>query len=162
MYLSIDGKEIQTARIIEDALRVRKQVFVPYVHQLATSDSDRASAMDMLALHSIEDLNGFEKDRWGIPSIPSGTVSSRKNCFGGHGIGEVEGQQALDRAGLDLIIIPGMAFDRGLGRLGHGRGYYDRFLSRCAEHKELGLVKKMPFLGMYCLCLWDPPCADLS
>lgn len=31
---------------------------------------------------------------------------------------------------IDLVIVPGMAFDRNLNRLGRGKGFYDRFFEK--------------------------------
>lgn len=48
---------------------------------------------------------------------------------GPHGIPEPASPRWIRRNALDLIIVPGLAFDGVGGRLGQGGGFYDRMLS---------------------------------
>ncbi|KAH6857259.1 5-formyltetrahydrofolate cyclo-ligase [Alternaria rosae] len=138
VYLSMPGGEVSTSEIVRDAFDEGKKVFIPYTYKLeAPKDGQPKSIMDMVELQSMNDFESLEPDNWGIPTPSKDSIASRANCFGGTGItnGKTDGLSA----GIDLIVMPGMAFDSQFGRLGHGKGFYDYFLTRCHQ------VSRMPF-----------------
>ncbi len=45
------------------------------------------------------------------------------------GIGEPDGLPYADTDMINIIIVPGVAFDKAGNRMGRGKGYYDRFLN---------------------------------
>ncbi|KAI8938415.1 hypothetical protein NX059_004308 [Plenodomus lindquistii] len=151
VYLSMPTGEINTSSIVRDALAQGKQVFIPYTYQPSEPRQGQpTSIMDMLELHSMNDFQSLEPDGWNIPTPGKDSIPSRANCFGGKGI--TDGQACINShqaSGLDLIVMPGMAFDSSFGRLGHGKGFYDYFLTRCHQ------ASHMPFRGKnywYCVC----------
>ncbi|MBR1768867.1 MAG: 5-formyltetrahydrofolate cyclo-ligase [Bacteroidales bacterium] len=51
------------------------------------------------------------------------------------GILEPAGKIFSDYDSIDLMIIPGVAFDKNKNRMGRGRGFYDRLLKLCKAPK---------------------------
>lgn len=49
------------------------------------------------------------------------------------GIREPINGEQVNEAKIDLVLVPLLAFDRRGYRVGYGRGFYDKFLSRCCR-----------------------------
>ncbi|MCU4177141.1 5-formyltetrahydrofolate cyclo-ligase [Carboxylicivirga sp. N1Y90] len=57
-----------------------------------------------------------------------------------YGIPEPSGERLLDESIIDLVIVPGVAFDSENNRMGRGAGYYDRILNRLPNAKKIALA----------------------
>lgn len=55
----------------------------------------------------------------------------------------------------DLLVLPGLAFDRRGGRLGFGGGYYDRFLDSMLACPRVGLCFAFQIISNLPLEQWD-------
>lgn len=103
LYLPLPSGEVHTAALMEEALRSGRDVFVPKVTGAGRCD------MVMVQVRSTEELAAFPRNSWGIPEPDD--VAGRATCTD-------------PRHPVDLVIVPGMAFDESCRRLGHGKGYY--------------------------------------
>lgn len=151
VYLSMPSGEVQTTDIVRDAFSRGKHVYVPYIHRFESPGSTKKSSLiEMLDLRSIEDYESLQLDKWGIPSLDLSSISARKNCLGGHGLHGSQAPSSKSEApGLDFIVMPGMAFDEDFARLGHGKGYYDQFLTRYHSIMKDSSATGKPYLGEF-------------
>ena len=113
--------EPDTIPILKWLLEKKKHLAVPCV------DSQNP-VLQHSQLTSIESL---EKGNYGILDVP------------------MEKRLDVDLSELQLILIPGIAFDLSGGRLGYGKGYYDRFLEKTNAFKiglcfQSQVVEKVP------------------
>jgi 5-formyltetrahydrofolate cyclo-ligase len=102
LYLSF-GSEVNTEELIDRLLEEGKKVFVP-----VTINKTKELLISQLK-HRDKDL--------AISSF--GILEPKK-----------EKLRLIDPKELDLIIVPGVGFDKRGYRIGYGAGYYDRFLAR--------------------------------
>lgn len=151
IYLSMPTAEISTRAIVLHALQERKKVFIPYVYKVDNSDPrGMKSVMDMVSLQSLEDYESLQPDSWGIPTPGEETIRERNHVLGEEETGHCKMDETR-KEDLEIIIMPGVAFDRKLSRLGHGKGFYDSFLQRYQRLHTSGESEKarktMPCLG---------------
>lgn len=111
-YASFDG-EVETREMMEQAKLLGKKILLPAIIK------DQKKIIPA----TVEDFN----------------------CdlhVGSHGIQEPKNplNRAVAVEDIDLIIVPGVAFDKSNNRLGRGRGYYDRFLT--------DIPARIPTLGL--------------
>lgn len=111
-YVSYNG-EVFTRDMIKEALK-EKIVIVPISNKKDNT----------LILSKLEKWNELEVSSYGI-------LEPKEECFNESSIEEI-----------DLIIVPGVAFDEKGNRLGHGKGYYDRLLKK-TKAKTIGLSFEM-------------------
>ncbi len=69
--------------------------------------------------------------------VPIAIDGDTRFVTGDFNISEPEGEPYA--GSYDLMVIPGMAFDRKGNRLGRGRGYYDRFLKKFPDVRKIGI-----------------------
>lgn len=93
--------EVQTGDLIKEAMAAGKRVAVPFADVV-----NRRLVPSLL-----ENYPGdIQKGAWGVPE-------PKPQCL-----------RVLDPAQLDLVVVPGVAFDVEGNRIGYGGGFFDRFL----------------------------------
>ena len=114
IYVSFDS-EIDTKGIINKALMDNKKIYVPRTEF-------KTRLMDAVEVTSLDNLIESE---YGIlePSIEEPHIEPNE---------------------LDLIVVPGVAFDRNGGRIGYGAGFYDRYFKRISKDR----IKKITKLAL--------------
>lgn len=110
-YISYDN-EVYTHEMIKESLKIKKQVVVPKI------DMDN----HMILCSSLTQWDDLLIGAYNI-------LEPRQEC-----LNEVPPET------IDLIVIPGIAFDEHGNRIGHGTGYYDRLLKKKNNAHRLGLA----------------------
>lgn len=105
------GSEVDITPLMEWGWTHGCNVIVPRVE---TASSETKLEPNM-SLHQITGYNDLESGAWGIRE-PKQTVPIYKHLIS-----------------IDVILIPGIAFDKNGGRIGYGGGYYDRLLERFGQ-----------------------------
>ena len=64
-------------------------------------------------------------------------------------------EEAVDPAEIELILVPGVSFDLHGGRMGRGKGYYERFCARCPHALRAAVTSSLQIVEQIPLEPWD-------
>ena len=130
LFLSMPMGEINTDLILQHCVQNGKDIYVPEVGQnFELCDMELRKVVLDAAVESGDNIEGmfhktWPKNKWKIPEPPPDmpTITAKPGD-------------------IDLMIVPGLGFDRTRNRLGQGKGYYDRFIAKMTkEGQSLPLV----------------------
>lgn len=128
--------EVETHELIDRLISMGKTVLVPLVKR---KQREQREQRELKACQILDRNLDLGKGHYGIQEpIP-------ERC------------QLFDESKIDLILVPGLAFDRLGYRIGYGAGYYDRFLKRCSQALSVGLAYKEQMVADAFHLQWDVP-----
>ena len=113
MFYVDAGSEVRTRAMLPEALASGKRIIVPWC-LVETNE---------LALFHLEDPSELVEGAYKILE-PAAELRQRP-------------EKQVTPAELDLVMVPGTAFDLRGGRMGQGKGYYDRLLARVRPEAPL-------------------------
>ena len=111
LYMSMPG-EVETGPLLETAFRQGKSVYLP-----------RVFGKGKMIFYPAGPATRLTRSAFGILEPPESE----------------EGMTCISPHRPDIILVPGLAFDRLGYRLGYGGGYYDRFLAPGGHARRIGL-----------------------
>ena len=129
----IDKKELST-RIVNKVLEldIYKEAKVIALYKSMKDEVDTSLLINESLKEKVVLLPRIINDEMYFVIINQDTLYEKSN------IGVLEPIGKKYNNAIDLIIVPGIAFDKNLNRIGFGKGYYDKYLS-CHNIYKVGI-----------------------
>ena len=111
--------EVETEKMIRNALNLKKRIVIPVV------DGEKIV---------VSEIKNLKKE------LTKGSFGIREP--------KKEFRRRVNQKEIDLVVVPGVVFDKRGGRLGYGRGYYDRFLRSKSISSRMSRSHQCALIGL--------------